>query len=286
MNKGWLGRVRRLAMVCLGAVIIAANIKSFVRVGGLYPGGVSGLTLLIQGVFQRFAGLEVPYTLITLLLNAVPISIGFLFIGKKFTLYSCVVILLTGVLADTLPGYPITSDPLLISVFGGIINAIGISLCLLAGATSGGTDFIAIFMAERHNRDVWNFIFAGNVVILLVAGLLFGWEKALYSIIFQFTSTQVLGVVYKRYQMRTLFIITQKPEQVYQEIAQHTHHGATLFYGTGLYQQQQRAMVYSVVAADEIKEVLTRVRATDQHAFINCLKTDSLTGRFYRRPND
>ena len=54
---------------------------------------------------------------------------------------------------------------------------------------------------------MWNFIFAGNVVILMTAGLLFGWDKALYSIIFQFTSTQVLSTVYKRYQKRTLFII-------------------------------------------------------------------------------
>ena len=78
--------------------------------------------------------------------------------------------MLSSVLTDTLPGYPLTNDPLLISVFGGIINALGISLCLFAEATSGGTDFIAIFMAERYNRDVWNFIFAGNVVILMTAG--------------------------------------------------------------------------------------------------------------------
>ena len=120
----------------------------------------------------------------------------------------------------------------------------------------------------------------------MTAGLLFGWDKALYSIIFQFASTQVLGTVYKRYQKRTLFIITDQPEAVYKEIMENTHHGATLFRGTGLYEQKERAMVYSVVSADEIKRVLSRVRAADSHAFINCLKTDSLAGRFYRKPND
>ena len=203
MKKERLRDARRLALVCAGATVMALNIKSFVRVGGLYPGGFNGLTLLLQAIFSRFLGVELPFTLINLLLNSVPIVISFLFIGKKFTLFSCVTIVLSSVLTDTLPGYPLTNDPLLISVFGGIINALGISLCLFAEATSGGTDFIAIFMAERYNRDVWNFIFAGNVVILMTAGLLFGWDKALYSIIFQFTSTQVLSTVYKRYQKRT-----------------------------------------------------------------------------------
>lgn len=241
MKKERLRDARRLALVCAGATVMALNIKSFVRVGGLYPGGFNGLTLLLQAIFSRFLGVELPFTLINLLLNSVPIVISFLFIGKKFTLFSCVTIVLSSVLTDTLPGYPLTNDPLLISVFGGIINALGISLCLFAEATSGGTDFIAIFMAERYNRDVWNFIFAGNVVILMTAGLLFGWDKALYSIIFQFTSTQVLSTVYKRYQKRTLFIITDQPEAVYKEIMENTHHGATLFRGTGLYEQKERA---------------------------------------------
>ena len=96
----------------------------------------------------------------------------------------------------------------------------------------------------------------------------------------------MLSTVYKRYQKRTLFIITDQPEAVYKEIMENTHHGATLFRGTGLYEQKERAMVYSVVSADEIKRVLSRVRAADSHAFINCLKTDSLAGRFYRKPND
>ena len=128
MKKERLRDARRLALVCAGATVMALNIKSFVRVGGLYPGGFNGLTLLLQAIFSRFLGVELPFTLINLLLNSVPIVISFLFIGKKFTLFSCVTIVLSSVLTDTLPGYPLTNDPLLISVFGGIINALGISL--------------------------------------------------------------------------------------------------------------------------------------------------------------
>lgn len=94
---------KRIVVICLASVIMALNIKTFVRTGGLYPGGATGLTLLIQRVVEMFFGFELPYTLINLLLNLIPIYIGFRFIGKKFTLYSCLCIMLTNILTDVLP---------------------------------------------------------------------------------------------------------------------------------------------------------------------------------------
>ena len=120
--------IKRILVVCLASVIMALNIKSFVRTGGLYPGGATGLSLLIQRAVEMFFDLTLPYTLINILLNAIPIWIGFRFIGKKFTLYSCLMIVLTSVLTDMLPGYAITYDTLLISIFGGLINGCVISL--------------------------------------------------------------------------------------------------------------------------------------------------------------
>lgn len=277
---------RRVALVTLGSALFALNINTFVHTAGLFPGGFSGLTLLLQEIFRRFLGIEIPYTAINLLLNAFPVYISFRFIGKKFTLLSCLSILLTSVLTDLLPGMSITSEPILVCIFGGIMNGCAILLCLLAGGTSGGTDFISIYLSEQHGKDSFNIILMGNVTMLTIAGVLFGWERALYSILFQYASTQLLHMLYKRYQQQTLLIITEQPEEVYRVIKDITHHGATLFKGTGLYEHQERTMIYSVVAADEVKRVVASVRAVDSHAFINSIKTNSLTGRFYRRPND
>ncbi len=179
-----------------------------------------------------------------------------------------------------------TNDILLVSVFGGILNAFSISLCLYANATSGGTDFIAIFFSEKYGIETWNYIFAGNCIILLIAGYLFGWEEALYSIIFQYTSTQVLHFLYKRYQKQTLLIITSKPDEIYQEIRENTNHDATLFKGIGCYKKQECNMLYSVVGRDEIKSVIKKTKEIDKNAFINTMNTQQLTGRFYQRPND
>ena len=136
-------QVLRLALIVAAAIVMAVNIKSFVQAGGLFPGGFTGLTLLIQRSAQQYLGVVLPFSLINFLLNAVPAIISFRFIGKRFTLYSCLMIVLTSVLTDILPAMPLTNDVLLICIFGGLINGFSISLCLLGRATSGGTDFIA-----------------------------------------------------------------------------------------------------------------------------------------------
>lgn len=277
---------KRIIIICLAAALMAVNIKTFVRTGGLYPGGATGLTILIQRMGEMFLHITVPYTLINFLLNAVPVYIGFRYIGKKFTMYSCLVIVLTSVMTDIMPAYAITYDILLISIFGGIINGFVISLCLMVGATTGGTDFIAIFLSEKKAVDSWNLILGFNMVILCAAGVLFGWDKALYSIIFQYTSTQVLHMLYKRYQKQTLFIVTNEAQKVCQAINNVSRHGATILEGEGSYRHCERNVVYSVVSRDESKKVIQAVREADQGAFINAVKTEQLSGRFYQKPTE
>ena len=122
--------------------------------------------------------------------------------------------------------------------------------------------------------------------MLVVAGLLFGWEKALYSIIFQFASTQVLHMLYKKYQKCTLLIITDKPTEIYEIIQANTHHDATLFRGVGCYEGKEKNLLYSVVSAEETKHITDQIRKIDPKAFINSMKTEQITGRFYIEPND
>ena len=277
---------KRIIVICIAAFLMALNIKSFVRTGGLYPGGATGLTILIQRVAQIFLNVELPYSLVNLLLNSVPVYIGFRFIGKKFTLYSCLMIVLSSVFVDIVPGYTITYDTLLISIFGGLINGFVISICLLVNATTGGTDFIAIYLSEKKGVDSFNIILALNVVILAAAGLLFGWDKALYSIIFQYTSTQVLHTLYKKYQQQTLFVVTNKAQEISEAISKECNHGATILEGEGSYGHCERHVVYSVVSSAESKRVIRAVKQADPEAFVNVIRTEQLSGRFYQKPTE
>lgn len=276
----------RLVVVLLAAFLMAANINTFVNTGGLYPGGATGLTIIIQRICLKFFNITVPYTPISVILNAIPIYIGFRFIGKKFTLFSMLMVLANGFFVDLIPAHVLTHDPLLIAVFGGIINATAITMCLEVDATSGGTDFISIFLSQRKGVDAFPIILAGNVVLLTIAGILFGWDKALYSMIFQYVSTQALHVLYRTYQQKTLFIITDKPTEVCDAIYKHCGHGATLIDGEGSFAHKNKKIVYSIVSASDTRKLIPLIKEIDEHAFVNSVRTEEIMGNFYMRPRD
>ena len=282
MHKSIQKQCITIIAVVVAAFLMALNTKTFVNTGGLYPGGATGLTILIQRVFDMLLHVRLSFSLINILLNLIPVYIGFRYIGKKFTLYSCLMIVLNSILTDLIPGQIITQDVLLISIFGGIINGFAISICLNAGATSGGTDFISIFLSERRGIDSFHIIFGFNAVILCIAGILFGWDKALYSIIFQYASTMMLHLLYKKFQQSTFFIVTTKPEEICRAIYEVSQHGATILEGEGSYEHCERNVVYSLVSAAQSKKVIRAIRAVDPEAFINEVKTEKLSGRFYQ----
>lgn len=282
-NNFWI----RAILILIVSFLFAINIRIFVKPAGLLPGGLSGVTLLIQQICLKFFEFEPSYTVVNILLNLIPIYIGFKFIGKKFTLLSCIVIATSGFFVDLLPVFNSwTEEMLLYSVFGGIINGALISFCLLLGGTSGGTDFISIYFSEQKGKDAWNYILIFNIVILLTAGLIFGFEIALYSIIFQYASTQAIKMLFTRYQKSTMLIITNKANEVYKIIKDISNHSGTLIKGKGFYGDKDIDMVYSIVNADEVDLIIKEIKKVDEKAFVNILKTESVEGTFYKRPQE
>lgn len=283
-EKEWKKNITSLACVFVASVIMSVNIKSFVRAGDLIPGGFTGLSLLMQRSFMVFFHIDIPYSIINISLNALPAFIGFKMIGKKFTSYSVLMIILNSFLVDLIPVTPITYDPLLVSVFGGILNGIAIVIALSGKASSGGTDFIAVYLSNKLKKPSWNFVFGINIIILSVGGFLFGFEAAMYSIIFQFVSTQVIERLHRRDHKVTLLIITKEGETIGQELMEYTHHGVTRFEGQGCYLKQDKTMLYTVVGADEVKDVVHLITKLDSQVFINIINSEGVTGRFYQEP--
>lgn len=280
-KKRWI----QFLLLVLSAAVMAFDTNVFIRVGNLSPGGVGGLALLLQSACELFFHVKIPYSVFYLLFNAIPLYIGFRYLGRKFTLYSCFVIVLTSVFTDIMPSIFITDDLLLCALFGGLLCGFSIGLALIAGATSGGTDFISIYLSEKKGVDAWNIILCYNAVVSILTGFLHGWDKTLYSIIVQFLLTQVIQMMYKRYQQQTLLIVTDYPDKVYKIIHDLTRHSATILQGMGSYQQQDKTVVYSVISREESSYVIHMIRKADPGAFINLMKTESVTGQFYIRPN-
>lgn len=276
----------RLIVVLAAAFLMSVNIQSFINAGGLFPGGAQGLTIVVQRIVLKYTGISIPYSPVNIILNIFPIYLGFRYIGKRFTIFSMIMVLANGFFVDIIPAHAITYDPLLIAVFGGIINAVAICMCLSVDATSGGTDFISIYLSQKKGVDSFPFILGINTVILLVAGIYFGWEKALYSMIFQYVTTQVLHILYRVYQQQTLFIITDKPAEVCDLIYRVANHGATLMHGEGSFEHQNKMIVYSVVSASDTRKLIPAIKKIDENAFINSIRTDEVRGNFYLRPRD
>jgi len=293
----------RYAVLTIASLIMAVDYRTFVDWGGLYPGGAAGLAMLVQRYSQDICNMagwnvSVPFGPINLVLNAIPVWIGFMYIGKRFTLQSLYVIFLSGFLTDVVPVEYIQSfiseadlmslktDPFLTSLFGGIIFGFAISLCLRCNATSGGMDFIAIYLSEKKGRETWNLVLAFNATILALGGFKFGWTGALYSIVYQFVYLQVIHLMYRTYQYQTLTIVTTRPEKVCEAIYRISHHGATVMDAKGAYKGEPKNVVMSVVAADDTAHIYSLCKSIDPDAFINTVSTSRVIGRFYLRPRD
>ena len=241
---------KSLLIVALGSLIMAINMKTFINQGGLLPGGANGVVVLTQRIFEHFLHMEIPFSPLSFLVNAIPAYLAFKTVGKKFTLFSCLCIVMMSLMTDIIPAHAVTYDPLLISIFGGIINGSAISLILNAGASSGGTDFVAMYFSVRKGISTWNYVLAFNATIIL----------------------------------KTVFIITDKPQDIADKIMEMTHHSATMFKAEGAYTHKPHYVVYSILSAEEVQNVRRFVRSIDAHAFINVMNSESVTGNFYMRP--
>ncbi|MBP5554870.1 MAG: YitT family protein [Lachnospiraceae bacterium] len=287
MKKSRFHVVMRVPMLVIACVIFSINIKTFVRTGGLIPGGVMGVSLLIQEIVERFFGITIPYSPINIALNAIPVYIGFKYIGKRFTALSCFVIVLSSLLTDLIPANLVTEEMILITIFGGILNGVATSICLLADATSGGTDFISIFLSRKKGIDGFNVILCVNAMVLVIAGIVFDWDKALYSIVFQYVSTAVIHLLYRKYQQSTLLIVTSKADEICSMIYDMTGHGSTIIYGKGSYEKESdKSVVYSVVSAAEVHKVMNAIKEKDPESFVNEFKSERIGGKFYRIPEE
>ena len=273
-------------LMMLSAFVYSIAITSFSNVGGLYPGGFSGISRIIVDVFSRFFNIHIPFGLLYFVLNLFPTILVFRYIGKRFTIFSIIQYVFVSIFTMILKPILVVDDPLLIAVFGGLLGGVGIGLALHNNASSGGTDFIAIYVSNRYNRSVWNYVMLANALILCIAGVLFGWEKALYSIIYQFVSTQVVERLHERYKMETLTIITKHPDEVSQKVLSGTRHGITEIKAEGVYSHKDTTMLYMVINTFQKRQVIKAVLSADPSAFINIQTTTAVIGNYYQQPLD
>lgn len=272
--------------IIFSAFLTSFAVKVFVTKAELVSSGITGLVLLIQKEAFSLLHLNLNFGVLYFLINGFILLFVFKHLGKRFVIFSILHVIFTSLFVELIPDITLTHDVMILSIFGGFINGMGIALALKLGGSSGGTDFVAVYYSTVKNKPMWHKVMIFNIMLLLYNGYRYNWTLSFYSIIYQIISTEMISNFHDRYTLSSLRIVTAHPEEVSEEILKVVRHGITKFDGKGVYSKKERSMLYMVVNSFENKEVIKAVKRSDPNAFIEVSSVDKIEGNFRQRPLD
>ena len=250
--------------ILLGCLIGAAAYPTFLTPNSIAPGGVTGVAMILNHLFH------LPIGTVSLVLNIPLFLIGYRSMGRIFAFRSLIATVLFSLLIDILPLRPVSEDPLLGTLFGGVILGIGLGLILRGGATTGGTDMIARMVHRRFPFiTVGFFLFALDFLVVSAAGLIMGSSEALYALINIFISSKVIDSVMVGFSgNKACFIMTQAWNPITNRIMEEVGRGVTHLLARGAYSGQERPVVLCVASRQEVTSVKRIVQEEDAQAFM------------------
>ena len=273
-----------LCAVILSGFMQATIIQVFMRPLNLLSSGFTGVAILVEKITSTYLGFTFSTSLGMLVLN---IPIAFFCcksISKRFTFFSLLQVIVASFFLKVIHFEALFDDRLLNIIFGGFLYGMQAVIALKANASTGGTDFIALYISNKKNKSIFVYVFLFNACLLIVFGMMFGWENAGYSILFQFISTKTIDTFYNRYARMTLQITTSKPDAVIQCLIKNYRHGLSRVDGIGGYSGRSISLIHVVVSSYEVGEMVALMRTVDPHVIVNVMKTENFYGGFYLKP--
>lgn len=250
--------------IIVGCILGGAAYPLFLTPGNIAPGGLTGLAMVINYLFHW------PVGTVTLILNMPLFIFGWKFMGKRFILRTLIATLLFSLLIDLLPLKPLTDDPLLSAIFGGVLLGIGLGLILRGEATTGGTDMLAR-MIHRSVPAISTgmFLMALDCAVVIVAAVAIGITQALYAIICIYISSKVIDTVMIGFSgNKACFIISTRSEVIMNRILTEMERGVTELSAKGGYTGEDRPTLMCVVSRMEVTAIKNIVRDEDENAFM------------------
>ena len=268
--------------ILLGCVIGAAAYPTFLIPNRIAPGGLTGVATILNQLFG------LPVGTVSLLLNIPLFLIGYHAMGKIFAFRSLIATLLFSLMIDLLPLGVVSEDPLLGTLFGGVVLGIGLGLILRGGATTGGTDMIARMVHRRLPFiTVGAFLFAFDFLVVVAAGLLIGGSEALYALINIFICSKVVDAVMVGFTgNKACFIVTGAWNGISRRIMEEVGRGVTHLSSRGAYSGQERPLVLTVASRQEISAIKRIVREEDEAAFMFITEAHEALGEGFSRLTD
>ncbi len=282
-NHVMVRRIITILAVVGSALLQAFVIQAFIRPSNLLSSGFTGVAILIEKIVSLY-GKTFSTSLGMLVLN-IPVAIlCSRSISMRFTFYSLIQVLLASFFLKVCQFQPFFDDIMLNVIFGGFLYGMAAVIALRGNASTGGTDFIALYVSNKTGHSIWEYVFAGNVVILCIFGTMFGWMYAGYSILFQFISTKTISAFHHRYDRVTLQITTANAEELIKAYIENYRHGISCIDAIGGYSHKKMYLLHTVVSSYEVSDIVILLREKDPHVIINMLKTENFFGTFYQAP--
>ena len=272
--------IEKYFALTLGAVLASVALEIFMVPNNIIDGGIVGISIISSNLTK------LPLGAFIFFLNLPFLFVGYKQIGKTFvlsTLFSVTVLSIGVTILEPIP--VLTQDVLLAAVFGGIILGIGVGLIIRYGGSLDGTEIVAIIMDKRTGFSIGEIVMFFNVFILSSAGLFFGWDKAMYSLLAYFIAFKVIDVTVEGLdESKALMIVSDKPEQIAEMLMVRLGRGVTFLEGKGGYTGDAKSVLYSVVTRLEIAKLKAIVDEIDENAFITISDVhEVMGGRFKKR---
>lgn len=276
----YMMETKKMIVVVIGAFLNALAMNLFLIPANIYASGFTGLAQLLSRLVGSFAPFNISTGILLFILNIPVTIIAWRKVGKSFTFYSFLSVILMSVFLEMIPIVHVSPDILLNAVFGGVIAAVGVGITLKYGASTGGMDIIAMLLSRMKDRPVGTYLFALNGIIIVTAGYIYGPEKALYTIVTLYTSTRVIDAIHTRHEKLTVMIITKKSDELKQAIHSKLVRGITSLPAKGGFTNENKEMLMIVITRYELYELEKVIQQTDSQAFTNIVETAHVFGMF------
>ena len=248
----------------IGSILAAVGLEIFLIPNNIIDGGVVGISIMLSYVSHY------PLGLFVFCLNIPFLILGYNHIGKTFvisTLFSICSLSIWVTVLHPIPG--LTEDLLLAAVFGGITLGIGVGLIIRYGGSLDGTEIIAIILDKRTGFSVGEIVMFFNLFILSSAGLVFGWDKAMYSLIAYFIAFKMIDITIEGLdETKSAIIISEDSEIIAEKVMARLGRGVTILSGKGGYSGEERNVLYLVITRLEVVKLKVIIDEIDPNAFV------------------
>ncbi len=280
-NKTLLNNFLSFLLITVGATLAAIALEIFLVPNNIIDGGIIGISIMVSYITK------IKLSVLTFVLNIPFLILGYKQLGKSFLIKAAYAMIVLSLLLEELKPVPeLTNDVLLATVFGGLLLGIGVGFVIKFGACLDGTEVVAILINKKTSFSVGQVVMFLNFFIYSTAGFLFGWDRALYSILTYFITFKIIDMVSEGFeQAKAAMIITNHGEEIANSIYKHLGRTVTMLEGEGLI-SGKKVVLYAVVTRIEIPELKRIVAADDYSAFVTITDVNEIVGKHIKKKKE